>query len=152
VRFNLFRGGSESIDAIESMARHIFDLAQWHIELYADAAELVDLVPCSRASRKWSSTIWGCPRGFANTAEAGGTRVKVKATGFGRVTMDVASALKAIAAADPRALMFGTDLPSTRAPRPFAISDIDLLRDALGDERARLALYDNAVDFYAPGP
>ena len=153
VRFNLFRGGSESIDAIESMARRIFDLAQWHIELYADAAELVDLVPMlARLPKVVVDHLGMSQEGLPTLLKLVECGVKVKATGFGRVTMDVASALKAVAAADPRALMFGTDLPSTRAPRPFAVSDIDLLRDALGDERARLALYDNAVDFYAPGP
>ena len=35
----------------------------------------------------------------------------VKATGFGRVDHDVPAALRAIAAANPAALMFGTDLP-----------------------------------------
>ena len=42
----------------------------------------------------------------------------VKASGFGRVDHDVPAALRAIAAVNPAALVFGTDLPSTRAPRP----------------------------------
>ena len=46
--------------------------------------------------------------------------------------------------------MFGSDLPSTRAPRPFAASDIDLVVDALGEVDAQLALYDNAVALYRP--
>jgi hypothetical protein len=44
--------------------------------------------------------------------------------------------------------MFGTDLPSTRAPRPFEANDISLLVDALGDEGAELALRMNAASFY----
>jgi hypothetical protein len=44
--------------------------------------------------------------------------------------------------------MFGTDLPSTRAPRPFEANDISLIVDALGDEGAELALWMNAVNFY----
>jgi hypothetical protein len=44
--------------------------------------------------------------------------------------------------------MFGTDLPSTRAPRPFEANDILLLVDALGEEGAELALWRNAVSFY----
>ena len=153
VRFNMYRGGSESVDAVEAMARRIFDLARWHVELYADAADLVDLVPMLTGLPKvvvdhLGMTQEGLPT-LLKLVERG---VRVKATGFGRVSMDVASTLKAIATANPHALMFGTDLPSTRAPRPFAASDIDLLRGALGDEAGRLALYDNAVDFYAPGP
>ncbi len=44
--------------------------------------------------------------------------------------------------------MFGTDLPSTRAPRPFQPDDIELLIDALGEGGARQALWDNAAEFY----
>jgi len=74
--------------------------------------------------------------------------VRIKACGFGRVDFPVASTLKDIFAANPHALMFGTDLPSTRAPRPFAASDIELLIDAVGEQGARLALWDNAAAFY----
>ena len=51
---------------------------------------------------------------------------------------------------DPGALMFGSDLPSTRAPRPFADADADLVLDALGDDLGRRALFDNAVALYRP--
>ncbi len=153
VRFNLYRGGSETIDAIESVARRIFDLAQWHVELYADAAELADLVPTLiRLPKVVVDHLGMSQEGLPTLLKLVAQGVKVKATGFGRVSVDVAMALKAIADVDPHALMFGTDLPSTRAPRPFAPADIDLLRDALGTQRAQLALYDNAVDFYRPGP
>jgi hypothetical protein len=78
---------------------------------------------------------------------AGGA--KVKATGFGRCDLDVAATLRAIAAVDPGALLFGTDLPSTRAARPFADSDVALVTEALG-EHAAAALHDNALAFYRP--
>ena len=44
--------------------------------------------------------------------------------------------------------MFGTDLPSTRAPRAFENSDITLLIDALGEYGVRQALWHNARRFY----
>lgn len=74
----------------------------------------------------------------------------VKATGFGRVDFDVAQAVQDITAANPAALTFGTDLPSTRAPRPFQPSDIDLVADALGEGLARRVFHDNAVALYRP--
>lgn len=39
----------------------------------------------------------------------------MKATCFGRVELDVENALKSIYEVNPDSLMFGTDLPSTRA-------------------------------------
>jgi hypothetical protein len=74
---------------------------------------------------------------------AGGA--KVKATGFGRGDLDVPATLRAIAAVDPGALLFGTDLPSTRAARPFADADL-----ALVAELAPAALRENALAFYRP--
>ena len=76
--------------------------------------------------------------------------VQVKATGFGRVDFDVAQALRDIARANPASLVFGTDLPSTRAPRPFQESDIALVADALGETLAAKVFYENAVAFYRP--
>ena len=60
----------------------------------------------------------------------------VKATGFGRVDHDVPATLRAIAAVNPAALMFGTDLPSTRAPRPFEDHDVEIVHETVG-ERSR---------------
>ena len=64
--------------------------------------------------------------------------MRVKATGFGRVDFDVRSALTDLYAANPRSLMFGTDLPSTRAPRPYLDDDYTLVLETLGEERRRM--------------
>ena len=76
--------------------------------------------------------------------------VRVKATGFGRVDFDVKLALRELSAANPEALMFGTDLPSTRAPRPYQDADLLLVLEALGEDLARKALFENARAFYRP--
>lgn len=73
---------------------------------------------------------------------------KVKATGFGRLQMDVAKALERIARADPGALVFGTDMPSTRAKRPFAPTDIDLVDKTLGPDLAHRAFWSNPLALY----
>ena len=49
---------------------------------------------------------------------------------------------------DPGALIFGTDLPGTRAQRPFEEADIDLILEALGEPLANRVLHDNALDWY----
>lgn len=142
VRFNLHRGGSEYL---ETLARRVAELAGWHVELYVDARDLPDLPRLPRLSvDHLGLSREGLPA-LLRLVERG---ARVKATGFGRGDLDVPATLRAIAAVSPDALMFGTDLPSTRAPRPFADADVDLIRDALGDDLARRALHDNALAFY----
>jgi predicted TIM-barrel fold metal-dependent hydrolase len=151
VRFNLRRGGSEGIEALEEMAERVYALVGWHAEFYADARELGDLVPRLRALPQIVIDHLGLSaEGLPTVLELVATGAKVKATGFGRIAFDVPPALRAIADIDPHALLFGTDLPSTRAPRPFAATDVALVVNALGEERARLALYDNAAALYRP--
>lgn len=80
--------------------------------------------------------------------------VRIKATGFGRVDFDIDSdmnmvtALRDLHSANPTALMFGSDLPSTRAPRPFLHSDIARLIDSVGEAQASAVLHANAALFY----
>src|SRR5699024_12115180 len=74
--------------------------------------------------------------------------IKVKATGFGRVELDPAATIKAIVDVDPTALMVGTDLPSTRAKRPFANADFALIAEALTPEQAAAVFWENAAAFY----
>ena len=50
--------------------------------------------------------------------------------------------------ANPDCLMFGTDLPSTRAPRPFLDSDISIITDTLGEVGSEKVLFGNAYNFY----
>jgi hypothetical protein len=68
----------------------------------------------------------------------------VKASGFGRIDVDPYSALKAIAALNPAAVVFGSDLPGTRARRAFDEADVELVAEAAGER----ALYENGVALY----
>src|SRR5690606_23051770 len=43
VRFNLRRGGSASLEHLETLARRVHDVARMHIELYLDARDLPEL-------------------------------------------------------------------------------------------------------------
>ena len=77
-----------------------------------------------------------------------GSGAHVKATGFSRSDLDIPSVISRIHSVNPGALMFGTDLPSTRAPRPFRAADIDLVTETLGHDEAAKVLHDNAVALY----
>lgn len=151
VRFNMVRGGSAGIEDLDRVARRVHELARWHVELYADANDLAAVT--DRIARLPAVSIAhlglseaGLPT-LLRLAERG---MRVKATGFGRATLDVASAIRALAKANPDSLMFGTDLPSQRARRPFEPNDIEILRENIDPAIERKVFWENAVAFYRP--
>jgi predicted TIM-barrel fold metal-dependent hydrolase len=152
VRFNLYRGGSEGIEHLDRLARRVHDVAGWHAELYVDASTLEPVFETVANLPKISIDHLGMTQaGLPNVIALASRGAKVKATGFGRTEVDVPAALLAIARANPASLMFGSDLPSQRARRPFEPADMDLIHDVLGDALARKAFRDNAIEFYRPG-
>ena len=151
VRFNVKRGGSEEIHHLESMARRVHQLFGWHTELYVDSTELADLFDTLVSLPAVSIDHLGLSKaGFPTLLKLAEKGVRVKASGFGRVDFDVRPALTDLYAANPRALMFGTDLPSTRAPRPYQDGDYTLVLETLGEEKAANVFYKNALEFYRP--
>jgi len=136
-RLNLVRGG----DAAQlALAPRLRELAGWHLEVYVDGDDLPDLdlpddvVLDHLALSNLPAVLRLVERG-----------ARVKASGFARTRHDVPRALRAIASVNPAALLFGTDLPGTRAPRPFTDADLELVRECAGER----ALYDNARAVYA---
>ena len=133
------------------MARRVHELVGWHTELYVDSAELADIYETLVSLPAVSIDHLGLSKvGFPTLLKHAEKGVRVKATGFGRVDFDVRSALTDLYAANPRALMFGTDLPSTRAPRPYQDDDYTLVLETLGEEKAANVFYKNAIEFYRP--
>jgi predicted TIM-barrel fold metal-dependent hydrolase len=149
VRFNLRRGGSEQLRQLDYCARRVHELAGWHVELYADSTLLEHLfqrlikLPAVSIDHLGLST-----GGFKTVLKLAAAGVRVKASGFGRVDFPVASALRALYAAHPEALMFGTDLPSTRARRPYRDTDYSLLLETLGEAATHQVTTTNALKFY----
>ena len=72
----------------------------------------------------------------------------IKATGFGRLDMDIPETIKRIHEISPDALMFGTDLPSTRAPRIYSDQDFFTIVEALGEIDSKKIMSENALKFY----
>ena len=151
VRFNLKRGGSEALEGLERLAKRVYEISGWHAELYADSRDLAGLEGTLARLPKVSIDHLGLSgaglRTLLRLVERG---ARVKATGFGRLDFDPGAAMREISAANPDALMFGTDLPSTRARRPFRDEDVHAVTEALGEDLARQVLRDNAVEFYRP--
>jgi len=149
IRFNIKRGGSEAISKLEEMAKRVYDLFRWHVELYIDSKDLAELkdrlikLPLFSIDHL-GLTDTGLPHLF-HLVENG---CRVKATGFGRINFSPLPVMKKIFEINPQALMFGSDLPSTRAKRPFEESDIKIITDNFSDSEADKILYNNAFNWY----
>ncbi len=151
VRFNLKRGSSEELRHLNSMATRVYELVGWHVELYVDSKELTNLYHTLVDLPAISIDHLGLSKAGLSTliklAESG---ARVKATGFGRADFDIGTALSELYSANPQSLMFGSDLPSTRAARPYNDSDYALVIDTLEPEQVINVLYKNAINFYKP--
>ena len=149
VRFNLQRGGSEDIAHLSNMAARVHELVGWHIELYVDSRHLVDMTSVLIGLPSVSIDHLGLSkRGFNTLCHLVENNIKVKATGFSRVDFDVSEAIKKLHSINPNALMFGTDLPSTRAPVPYSELDLIKVVQTIGEQAAKDVLSDNARKFY----
>jgi predicted TIM-barrel fold metal-dependent hydrolase len=138
VRFNLHRGGSLDV----ALAHRVHELARWHTEVYAGGPTLAALEGQLRELPRLSIDHLGLDAEALPVLQRIGCMVK--AAGFGRVDLDVEATLRAIA---PERLMFGTDLPGTRARRPFEPADLELVASI-----APRALADNAREWYGGEP
>jgi predicted TIM-barrel fold metal-dependent hydrolase len=136
VRFNLHRGG----ELDEQLALRVHDLVGWHTEVYAGGQALARLESRLRELPRLAVDHLGLdPRALPVLRRLG---AHVKATGFGRVALDVEATLRTL---DPSLLLFGTDLPGTRALRPFEPRDLRLV-----ERFAPAALAENAHAGYRP--
>ncbi|RDI63294.1 amidohydrolase family protein [Nocardia pseudobrasiliensis] len=147
LRFNLKRAAVDIV-TLTMQALRAHELAGWHVELYIDGSMLGSLEPVISKLPSLSIDHLGmsddCLPYLLDLVDRG---ARVKASGFGRVSMDIPAALRRIHAVNPDALMFGSDLPGTRAGRPFRDSDIELIGDVVGADMYKV-LADNARAFY----
>ncbi|MFF2085297.1 amidohydrolase family protein [Nocardia sp. NPDC058176] len=147
LRFNLKRAAAD-ITEMTLQALRAHELVGWHVELYIDGQMLASLQPVISKLPALSIDHLGMSaEGLPYLLDLVDRGARVKATGFGRVEMDVADTLRRIHTVNPGALMFGSDLPGTRAGRPFDDADIDLICDVVGAD-LHAVLEDNAREFY----
>ncbi|WP_444684768.1 amidohydrolase family protein [Alkalicoccus luteus] len=134
LRLNLYRGGSAELNDLERLADLVYETAGWHVELYADARTLADIRPSITRPERISIDHLGLhPEGLPALLDLVSNGAAVKATGFGRYQGNPIEAMVQINEENPEALMFGTDLPSTRAPVPFSDKDIERVQHAFSN-------------------
>ncbi|MEU8901542.1 amidohydrolase family protein [Nocardia sp. NPDC048505] len=151
LRFNLKRAAAD-ITGMTLQALRAHDLVGWHVEVYIDGSMLASLQPVISKLPALSVDHLGMSEeSLPYLLDLVDRGARVKATGFGRVAMHVPDTLRRIHAVNPQALMFGTDLPGTRAGRPFRDADVDLICDVVGTDMFAV-LEDNARDFYRLPP
>ena len=151
VRFNHKRGVFNNYKHLERLAKRVYEIVGWHVELYIDSKELADLYHVLVDLPAVSIDHLGLSiAGYKTLLKLAENGVHVKATGFGRVDFDVRVAIAELYSANPQSLMFGTDLPSTRTNKPFNHHDYALIHEVLEPEQANNVLYKNAIDFYNP--
>lgn len=149
VRFNLYRGGSAGLEALDTLARRVYAVAGWHSELYLDSRHLPELFSrLSQLPRLCLDHLGLSQAGLPWVLKLVEQGVKVKATGFSRGDIELASALRQIYDLNPTALMFGTDLPCTRAPRTFSRLDLEILERVFNTEELGRVLRENAQNWY----
>lgn len=149
IRFNIKRGGSEDLSKLDYFARRLYDFVGWHSELYIDAKELPEIESTIEKLPAISIDHLGLSEeGLPHLLRLVDKGIRIKATGFGRVELNIQNALKSIYDVNPDALMFGTDLPSTRAKRPFEYGDIELIQQLFDEQATEKILYTNAYQWY----
>jgi len=127
-------------EGLLDLARRFEALAGWHLEVYADTRDLPPLPGVQLVI----DHLGGPEAALDTTLRLVEQGARVKATRFGASDHDIPRTLRAINAVNPAALLFGTDLPGTRAPRPFEPRDLELVREHAGER----ALWDNAAAVY----
>ena len=150
IRFNLYRGGSATVGEIDALARRVHDVAGWHAEFYVDASDLAELEPALASLPQVSVDH------LAMSDDSSGALLRlvesgmaVKATGFGRIHVREPDGLmRRIVGINPAALIFGSDLPSTRAATPFRDTDLDRVATAVGAEHVHAVLAQNSRNLY----
>lgn len=152
IRFNIRRNTAQGLHDMMDLAQRVYELAGWHAELYVDSKELEDLHSLITALPVVAIDHLGLSkRGLPALLKLAEEGIYIKASGFGRVNFDISSALRDLIHANPDAILFGTDLPSTRSPRPFREHDIDLVIQAAdSQETIEKIFYRNAVSLYQP--
>ena len=131
LRFNVHRGGSETLAQLERFAHRVHDLVGWHVEVYVDGAHLEELEARLAALPRIVIDHLGLTKAgnapLLRLVERGGY---VKASGFARLDFDPIPFIEGLIAVRPDAVLFGTDLPGTRSPRPFDRRDLERLCEA----------------------
>lgn len=153
IRYNLYRGFSYDLKELERFSFKVYEQCRWKTEFYVNA-QLInkELKQIILKLPKASIDHFGMkkvPIDYLKEFVASG--VPIRTTGFGRVEYsrdEVSGLLENLYKENSEGLIFGTDLPSTRAKYRFSKDDVQLIIQTLGETKANKVLYENGIKWY----
>lgn len=149
VRFNIVRGNPKQLDTMVTLSNRLYENFGWHSELYIGNNSLSNVWDILLQLPPFSIDHLGLTKNGKNKLfELVNRGVRVKATGFGRLDFNPVALMKKIYSINSEALLFGTDLPSTRAKKPFSSEDIYLIKNHFSKEQQERIFYKNAQKWY----
>lgn len=153
IRFNLYRGINLTLADLEYLANRVYQQHGWHTELYVDLSTMTeDLYQLLFRLPNASIDHFGMGvTPIDKLKEVVSHNVAVKVTGFGRVKYSrtqLKQIIRDLYRENPQALIFGTDLPSTRATNHFSIEDVQLIKEVLSVDELDKVLLKNGLARY----
>ncbi|MFD1483747.1 amidohydrolase family protein [Lacticaseibacillus baoqingensis] len=155
IRFNLYRGLDTPLTDIELLAKRVYNLVGWGTEFYInlntaddELRQLILKLPKTSIDHLGMTVVPIDDLYRFITHD-----VRIRVSGFGRIAYErdqVKTMLPLLYQKNPHSLMFGTDLPATRAKYRFSMDDIYLIREALSNDSEAIddILYRNAQNWY----
>jgi predicted TIM-barrel fold metal-dependent hydrolase len=153
IRFNLYRGFDSTLSEIEELSLRVYKKHGWKTEFYINLAETEDdLKELILSLPAASIDHIGMTKVPAETLTAYTNKgVPIRLTGFGRVEYgreEVARLIRYLYDANPDGLIFGTDLPSTRAEYRFSKADVELIQEVLTADECEKVFWKNGYNWY----
>lgn len=153
IRFNLYRGLSASPKKIKRLSERVYKLCKWKTELYVnlrtineDLEELIFTLPKASIDHLGMHEC-----SIDKLKKIVNADIPIRLTGFGRVDYEREKIRELIATLyreNPNCLMFGSDLPSTRANYRFSYNDIKLIKETVNREAQDRIFFLNGEGWY----
>ncbi|HWL24627.1 MAG TPA: 2-pyrone-4,6-dicarboxylate hydrolase [Ureibacillus sp.] len=153
IRFNLYRGQSASPKEIKDLSERVYKLCNWKTELYLNLQSVnEDIKDLMFTLPKVSIDHLGMHKCSIDTLKKiVNANIPIRLTGFGRVGYErdeIRQLITTLYSENPNSLIFGSDLPSTRAKYRFSYDDIQLVKETVGSEAQDRIFFLNGESWY----
>ncbi|MFJ5767280.1 2-pyrone-4,6-dicarboxylate hydrolase [Lysinibacillus sp. NPDC093210] len=153
IRFNLYRGLSALPKEIRELSERVYNLCNWKTELYVNLQTIdKEIEELMFTLSKVSIDHLGMHKcSVDKLKKIVNANIPIRLTGFGRVGYErdeIRELITILFSENPSSLMFGSDLPSTRAKERFSYNDIQLIKETVGREAQDKIFFENGENWY----